>query len=102
MTRASAPSAEVLMSPSRAEAIRKGMVQAKNSSSEASAATKEWTLAHDAYNTAVTEQPRKGRRSGTDLEDLRMHAMGAYEALLDCLRIHSDNLAHLAALKGTY
>ncbi len=88
------------MSPSRAEAIRKGMEQARNSKNEVDACSKEWALAHDAYNAAVTEQPARGRRSGTDLEDLRRHAHGAYEALLDCLRIHSDNLAHLAALKG--
>jgi hypothetical protein len=87
------------MSP-RAEAIRKAMAQCDHTKVEVDSCSKEWALAHNAYNAAVTEQPRKGRRSGTDLEDLRRHAEGAYEALLDALRIHSDNLAHLAALKG--
>lgn len=85
---------------SRTEALQKGISQARHSKIEVDASSREWALAHDAYNTACTEQPRKGRRSGTDLEDLRRHAIGAYESLLDSLRIHSDNLAHLAALKG--
>lgn len=85
---------------SRDDAIRKGMAQAESSKTALEAAKKEWTLAHDAYNRVLTEQPRKGRHSGTDLEDLRLHVMSAYEALWDCMRVHSDNLAHLAALKG--
>lgn len=84
----------------RREVFETAMAQARWSKQCIDACQREWAIAHDAYNLAVTEQPRKGRRSGTDLENLRMHAMGAYEALLDALRIHSDNLAHLAALKG--
>lgn len=84
----------------RLDAIRKAMAQSDQSKLDVDACAKEWALAHDAYNDAVTEQPKKGRRSGTDLEDLRRHAIGAYEALMDALRIHSDNIAHLAALKG--
>lgn len=85
----------------RRKKLLAAMDQARNSIKEVEASTKEWGLAHDAYNKAVTENPRKGVRSGTDLENLRRHAVGAYEALLDGLRIHSDNLAHLNALKGT-
>ena len=32
---------------------------------------REQAMAHNAYNTAMTEAPAKGRRSGTDLENLR-------------------------------
>lgn len=60
----------------------------------------EWAMAHNRYNAVMTETPGKGRRSGTDLEDLRLHCVAAYESLLDSMRIHHDNLAHLAALKG--
>jgi hypothetical protein len=88
------------MSP-RIDALRRGMAQAKSSKAAVASNEREWALAHNAYNAAVTEQPRKGRRSGTDLEDLRLHVLSAYESLLDSLRIHSDNLAHLSALKGT-
>jgi hypothetical protein len=84
----------------RADAIRTAMTQSKDSLAIVESCAREQALAHNAWNAAVTEQPRKGRRSGTDLENLRMHALGAYEALLDAMRIHSDNLAHLAALKG--
>ena len=88
------------MSPARKEAIVKAMAQSRNSKSAIDSCHKEYALAHNAYNAAVVEMPRKGRRSGTDLEDLRLHAMSAYEMLLDVLRIHSDNIAHLHALKG--
>lgn len=88
------------MSPSRAEAIRKALAQSRNSQSEVESCAREHALAHDAYNRACVERPRKGRMSGTDFEDLRRHVLSAYEMLLDCLRIHSDNLFHLAALKG--
>jgi hypothetical protein len=84
----------------RREAFEKAMAQSRWSKQCIDACQREWAIAHDAYNDAVTEQPRKGRRSGSDLEDLRLHSISAYEALLDALRIHSDNLAHLAALKG--
>jgi hypothetical protein len=84
----------------RGEALRKAMAQAKFSREAIDFANKEQAMAHNAFNDAVVAQPKKGRHSGTDLEDLRLHAVGAYEALLDALRIHSENLAHLAALKG--
>lgn len=85
---------------SRGDAVRTALTQSRHSKETIDACSREWSIAHNNYNAAVTEQPRKGRRSGTDLEDLRLHAVGAYEALMDALRIHSDNLAHLAALKG--
>jgi hypothetical protein len=85
---------------SRRDAVARAIQHAQSSRRAVDSCQREWALAHNAYNSAVTEQPRKGRRSGTDLEDLRMHTMGAYEALLDAMRIHSDNLAHLAAIKG--
>ncbi len=88
------------MSPARREALLKAMDQSRSSKFAIDCCHKEYALAHNAYNAAVVEQPRKGRRSGTDLEDLRLHALSAYEALLDALRIHSDNIAHLHALKG--
>lgn len=88
-----------MTSPRKAKLLEV-MEQSKHSMQETDSAIKEWGLAHDAYNKAVTEKPAKGRRSGTDLENLRRHALGSYEMLLDLLRIHSDNLAHLHALKG--
>lgn len=87
------------MSP-RQEKMREAIQQAKASLAQIDMIHREQAMAHNAYNTAMTEAPAKGRRSGTDLENLRLHAVTAYEALLDALRIHHDNLAHLAALKG--
>lgn|GEM_PF-6122198 len=84
----------------RRDAVARAIQHAQSSRRAVDSCQKEWALAHNAYNAAVTEQPYKGRRSGTDLEDLRMHSIGAYEALLDSMRIHHDNLAHLAAIKG--
>lgn len=80
--------------------MRTALAQTTDSKAAVDSSSREWALAHDAYNDAVTTQPAKGRRSGTDLEDLRRHAQGAYEALLDALRIHSENLAHISALRG--
>lgn len=85
----------------RKEKLREAIQQAKASLTQITAIHREQAMAHNAYNSAMTEAPAKGRRSGTDLENLRLHAVAAYEALLDILRIHHDNLAHLAALKGT-
>ena len=85
----------------RKEKLREAIQQAKASLTQITAIHREQAMAHNAYNDAMTEAPAKGRRSGTDLENLRLHAVTAYEALLDALRIHHDNLAHLAALKGT-
>lgn len=88
------------MNPSRAKAIKETLAQLNVSEADVKACVQEWAIVHDTYNTACTENPSRGRRSGTDFENLRRHAVGAYEALLDALRIHSDNHAHLAALKG--
>lgn len=87
------------MSP-RKSAIIKAIADAHASRVDVESLSREYTLAHNAFNTAVTEAPTRGRRSGTDLENLRLHAVSAYEALLDMMRIHHDNLAHLQALKG--
>lgn len=84
----------------RTERLHEAIAQTKVTQEMFESCSKEWALAHDAYNKAVTEAPRKGRRSGTDFHNLRMHAEGAYEHLLDIMRVHSDNLAHIAALQG--
>ncbi|USN14976.1 hypothetical protein PAPPERLAPAPP_00490 [Brevundimonas phage vB_BpoS-Papperlapapp] len=84
----------------RKDKLREAIQQAKVSLAQITIVHREQALAHNAYNSAMTEAPAKGRRSGTDLENLRLHAVTAYEALLDAMRIHHDNLAHLAALKG--
>lgn len=85
----------------RRQKILDVMAQCRQSDADFKACTREWALAHDKLNAMLTASPRKGRHSGTDVENHRLHALSAYEALLDALRIHSDNLAHLAALKGT-
>ena len=84
----------------RKDKLKEAIQQAKASLLMVTSVHREQALAHNAYNAAMTETPGKGRRSGADLEDLRLHAVSAYEALLDAMRIHHDNLAHLAALKG--
>lgn len=89
------------MSPSRAAALRSALDDLKSSKATLTAAQREWAIAHNAYNDRAVEQPKKGKRSGTDVEILRLHCISAYEIVLDALRIHSDNLAHVAALKGT-
>jgi hypothetical protein len=85
----------------RREKIQDAMQQCRNSQAEVEACAKEHALAHDRFNSMMVERPSKGRHSGTDVENHRLHALSAYEALLDSLRIHSDNLTHLAALKGS-
>jgi hypothetical protein len=85
----------------RRQKVLDAMEQCRNSQAEVEACAKEHALAHDKFNSMMVERPRKGRFSGTEVENHRLHALSAYEALLDSLRIHSDNLAHLAALKGT-
>lgn len=84
----------------RKDKLREAYEQCRHSKADVEACNREYALAHNAYNDAMTESPAKGRRSGTDLENLRLHALSAYEALLDAMRIHHDNLAHAAALKG--
>lgn len=84
----------------RNDKLREAIQQTKASLAAVASVHREQAMAHNAYNAAVTEAPAKGRRSGTDLENLRLHAVSAYELLLDTMRIHHDNLAHLAALRG--
>ncbi|AXQ68619.1 hypothetical protein HOU00_gp080 [Caulobacter phage CcrPW] len=88
------------MSPSRRKALREAVEHCGVSKIEVEACQREYVLAHDAYNALVTENPPK-KRSGTTIENMRRHALAAYEALLDAMRVHSDNLAHIAALRGT-
>jgi hypothetical protein len=85
----------------RREKIVDAMQQCRNSEAEVVSCAKEHAIAHDTFNRMMVERPRKGVRSGTEVENHRLHALCAYEAVLDSLRIHSDNLAHLYALKGT-
>jgi hypothetical protein len=84
----------------RKDKLREALDQCRHSKADVESINREYALAHNAYNAAMTEAPAKARRSGTDLENLRLHALSAYEALLDAMRIHHDNLAHAAALKG--
>lgn len=89
------------MSPSRRKALKEAVEHCHVSKIEVEACQREYALAHDAYNALVTERPRKGKRSGTVVENMRRQAIATYEALLDAMRVHSDNLAHIAALRGT-
>lgn len=84
----------------RRQRIRETIAQTKVSKDAVNANHHERALAHNAYNAMMTAMPALGRRSGSDVEDLRLHAVSAYESLLDAMRIHHDNLAHLQALKG--
>lgn len=84
----------------RAEAVRKALKHLDSSERTYKSCQREWAIAHNLYNDVMTTQPALGRRSGTELEDLRRHLIGAYEALLDAMRVHSDNHAHLRVLKG--
>lgn len=89
------------MSPSRAEALRKALADCKESKAALSAANREWAIAHNAFNDQAVAQPKKGKVSGSQAESLRLLCVASYEAVLDALRIHSENLAHVSALKGT-
>lgn len=84
----------------RKEKMREAVQHVKASLAAVEAINREYALAHNAYNAVMTETPGKGRHSGTAVENLRLHALSAYEALLDAMRVHHDNLAHLAALRG--
>lgn len=89
------------MPPSRAKAIRKALGACQDSKSMLESAKKEWAMAHDSYNDFMTSQPKTGRNSGFNVEQMRLRCEASYEALLDALRLHSDNMAHVAALRGT-
>lgn len=88
------------MSPSRYKALQEAIALSNHSLKGVNQAAKVWSVVHDRYNDTMTQQPRVGRHSGHHLQALHNAALSAYEALLDALRVHSDNLAHLAALKG--
>lgn len=87
------------MSP-RKSAISQAIEDARASSDTVKAASKEWVLAHDAFNALVTAPPSRVRTTGTQFEHVRLHALASYENLLDQMRIHAEDLARLAALKG--
>ena len=89
------------MSPSRAAALRKALAECKESKAYLTAAQREWAVAHNAYNDQAVAQPKKGKISGSETESLRLHCVSSYEMVLDALRVHSENLAHVAALKGS-
>ncbi len=85
----------------KAEAIKRAMAQCTSSLTAVKSCEKEYAIRHDCYIHIAEElQPKTGRHSGSDLEDMKQQALAAYEALLDNIRIHRDNLAHLAVLKG--
>lgn len=84
----------------RTDKINEALKETVISLAAVNSSNKEWMLAHDAFNAMVTAQPRKGRNSGSALDNLWLHATAAYEALLDAMRVHSENVAHLNVLKG--
>lgn len=85
----------------RAEALRIALKDCETSLNNVKSSEKEYAIRHDCYaHIAEDKQPATGRHSGSDLERLKQDALSAYEALLDNIRIHRDNLAHFAVLKG--
>jgi hypothetical protein len=87
------------MSP-RKSAISQAIIDARTSSETVKAASKEWVLAHDKFSATVCAQPGRGRTTGSQFEHIRLHAQASYENLLDQMRVHAEDLARLAALKG--
>lgn len=84
----------------RKDAIKKAIADATASRRDIDSLNQEYALAHNAFVKLMTTTPTKGRVSGTDVETLRLQCLATYESLLDHIRIHHDNLAHLAVLKG--
>ncbi len=90
------------MSPSRREAIIKSMAECRLSQQKVAEANKLHALAHNRFNDIVVRLPRPGRYSGAQIAELQLYATASYEALIDAMLEHSNNIAHLSAIGGKY
>uniref|UniRef100_A0AB74UGM2 Uncharacterized protein n=1 Tax=Caulobacter phage BL57 TaxID=3348355 RepID=A0AB74UGM2_9VIRU len=89
------------MTPSRRRALLAQMETCKQSSLVVEEATKHWRRDYEAYHAAMVS----GRASSMPdqaVQDLTIRASATYEALLDALRVHANNLGRLRSLRGSF
>lgn len=87
------------MSKSHAEAVARAEEVVRQSMQKIDEVSRFQALAHTAFNDAV-KLPRSRKVKDVEREALRLAAVSSYEALLDALCLHSDNLLQLAKVSA--
>ncbi|ARB14627.1 hypothetical protein Ccr29_gp070 [Caulobacter phage Ccr29] len=89
------------MNPSRRRAMLAQIETCKQSSLVVEEATKHWRRDYEAYH-HVMVSGQVGRYSDEAMKALTLQASATYEALLDALRVHANNLERLRSLRGSF
>ncbi|AXQ68265.1 hypothetical protein HOT99_gp061 [Caulobacter phage CcrBL10] len=63
--------------------------------------TKHWRRDYEAYH-HIMVSGEVGRYSDEALKAISLRASATYEALLDALRVHANNLDRLRSIKGSF